>query len=819
MRKISDLNEMLMAIIGEGERHGLLHTVLDDVPIDGRLVQIDGRKLTNFASCSYMGLELDPRLKAGAIEATNRFGTQLSASRLFMSAAPYRELEAMLGELGGSPALVTPTTSLGHLSALPVLMGEEDVAIYDQRLHHSVQIVTRLLPGQGVRVEMLRHNRMDILEERIRELRQRSRQIWYLADGIYSIYGNRAPLEELSDLLDRYEQFHVYFDDAHGTSWLGKHGRGHVLSHFAGHPRVVTALSLNKAFAAAGGCLFFPTEAMREKIRTCGGAMNFSGPIQPPMLGAALASARLHLSDELPGMQDELAALMQHADARLKKSFLPYVSPGDSPILYIGMGLPRAAHLMGERLLEEGFFVTAATFPGVPVTRSGMRVTLTRHLKKSDIDDLVSAMEHHVFEVLDEVGGSLDAVYRAFDLAPSAEAARQHSGTLEVRVPAAISPLRLEHRRSVRELDAEEWDRLHGAHGSFSVAGLAFIEELFNAQQPPENDWKFHYFIVRDQVGAPVLATFFSEALWKDDMLSRKEVSTEIEALRQRDPYYLTSRTLAMGSLLTEGAHLWLDRDGPWREALAMVLKAVGAERERSGAATLVLRDFPEDSELEAFFLERGFFKFQMPESCVIAGVGQDDERHLASLTLRARRLYRKQVLCWDDAYEVEVIAPGGRPLAPAEQVHLYQLYENVKLRNVGLNTFALPRELFGAMAGRAPWELLLLKLKPEVGGPSDGRPVAVSGNFAGRGCYVPLVLGLDYNYVHSHALYRIMLWNAIRRARSHEASTVLFGFGATLEKNRVGARSIPQFAYIQTSNHDNLDQLMQHMENTHARV
>ena len=84
----------------------------EDDRLDGRSVRVDGRSLLNFCSCSYLGLELDPRLIEGAVDATRRFGTQFSMSRAFVSAPGYAELEGLLSDCFGGPTLVLPSVSL-----------------------------------------------------------------------------------------------------------------------------------------------------------------------------------------------------------------------------------------------------------------------------------------------------------------------------------------------------------------------------------------------------------------------------------------------------------------------------------------------------------------------------------------------------------------------------------------------------------------------------------------------------------------------------------------------------------------------------------
>ena len=112
------------------------------------------------------------------------------------------------------------------------------------------------------------------------------------------MFGDAAPISALHDLLDHYPRFHFYCDDAHGMSWAGPHGRGYALAARPLRDRMIIATSLVKAFSAGGGALIFPDAESCRKVRTCGGPMIFSGPVQPPMLGAAIASARIHLSPE-----------------------------------------------------------------------------------------------------------------------------------------------------------------------------------------------------------------------------------------------------------------------------------------------------------------------------------------------------------------------------------------------------------------------------------------------------------------------------------------------------------------------------------------
>ncbi|MDD1627238.1 MAG: 8-amino-7-oxononanoate synthase, partial [Methylococcaceae bacterium] len=157
-------------IVSEGVSHGLAQLTTEDEFYNGRTICVNGKHLLNFALCSYLGLELDARLKQGTIDAVTRYGTQFAISRSYLSATPYMELEAMLEELFEGYVLATPTTTLGHIAALPVLIQEGDVIVLDQMVHNSVQTAAKLVQAQGIPVETIRHSNLEMLEERINAL-------------------------------------------------------------------------------------------------------------------------------------------------------------------------------------------------------------------------------------------------------------------------------------------------------------------------------------------------------------------------------------------------------------------------------------------------------------------------------------------------------------------------------------------------------------------------------------------------------------------------------------------------------------------------
>jgi len=169
-----------------------------------------------------------------------------------------------------------------------------------------------------------------------------------------------------------------------------------------------------KGFAAGGGVLVFPDAESLRRVRSCGGPMIFSGPVQPPMLGAAIASARIHLSEEITWMQPELLERIRLCHDLLQKKALPLVSPTMPPIRFVATGWTPVAHNLMHRLMGDGFFPNIVGFPAVPLKQSGIRITITRHHSEDDIRSLVDALAYHLPLALQEEGSGFSDIAKFF---------------------------------------------------------------------------------------------------------------------------------------------------------------------------------------------------------------------------------------------------------------------------------------------------------------------------------------------------------------------------------------------------------------------
>ena len=410
--RLDTLDNLVTAGVGQG----LLHCAAQDDQLDGRMITVDGRRLVNFGSCSYLGLETHPEIVAAVVDAVTRYGSQFSSSRSYLSAPGYAPAEAALTEMFGRPALISPSTTMGHLATLPVVISSDDIVLLDAQVHFSVQLAARLVQADGIPVELLPHSDLARLERRVAELASTHRRVWYMTDGIYSMYADPAPVAQLSDLAERYPNLWLYIDDAHAISWTGQFGRGYALERLsaAAAERTVVTGSLNKSFAAAGGVLTFPNPEMRRRVFTLGGPLIFSGPVQPPMLGAILTSARLHLTDAVAPHRARLTHVIECFNSLAVAHDLPVVSPSATPIRCVGVGRTPIAYRVAELLQDAGFFVDIAAAPAVPANRSGIRISLTAHHTGQDVTDLVAALVEALPLALAEGGSSMSALRRAF---------------------------------------------------------------------------------------------------------------------------------------------------------------------------------------------------------------------------------------------------------------------------------------------------------------------------------------------------------------------------------------------------------------------
>jgi 7-keto-8-aminopelargonate synthetase-like enzyme len=383
----------------ESAAAGILAQPVDEVYADGT-IELAGRRLVNFGSCSYLGLCRHPSLEHAALEAIRRYGVSFSSSRVYARLSLYDDLEQRLGRIVGGAVVAAGSTTLAHLSALPALVSGRDAVVVDRQAHTSLHLATQVLAARGIPVIAGPHVDMTALDVHVADLAQRHPRVWYLADSVYSMYGDVAPMDDIVASLERHPSMMAYIDDAHGFGWAGAHGRGIAIEHGPIHPRMLVSFSLSKSFGAGGGAVAAADAETAQLLLMSGGPLWFGGPIQTAELGAGVAAADLLLSDWHQSMQTELYRRIDFVACRAAELEIPLVSTARTPIWFLKVGSLDQTREVIARVMDDGFWVNLSGFPAVPPGMAGIRFTNTLMQSIDQIDGLLTSIARHMAEVV-----------------------------------------------------------------------------------------------------------------------------------------------------------------------------------------------------------------------------------------------------------------------------------------------------------------------------------------------------------------------------------------------------------------------------------
>jgi predicted N-acyltransferase len=262
---------------------------------------------------------------------------------------------------------------------------------------------------------------------------------------------------------------------------------------------------------------------------------------------------------------------------------------------------------------------------------------------------------------------------------------------------------------------------------------------------------------------------------------------------------------LSLGSLITEGQHIYLDRENPkWSQAMVLLLNKLTEIKEEFQASMTVLRDFEEsDLELKSLFLSEGYFKVAMPESCQIDSLDfNNEEDFLANLSFNSRKHVKREVLRYQDELKVEF----KDVLDKEEQKAFYRMYREVVNHNFDLNTFYYPERLIKDLQGDSNWKFIVIKGKMDD---LNDVPMAISANYLNsHNLLTGVFLGMDYQFLETHKIYKQVLYQTIMLGKALHCPKVYLGFSAAIDKRKFGANLYPKCAFLQTNDNYKLELL-----------
>jgi 8-amino-7-oxononanoate synthase len=362
--------------------------------IDGRRIRIGDQWLVDFASCNYLGFDLDREVIDAVPAYLDRWGTHPSWSRLLGSPVLYNEIEERLTELlGCADTLVLPTITLIHLSVIPVLAGGGTVFV-DRRAHKTIYEGCQFASVRGARMERFQHDDPEDLERLLRKDRSATRLI--CMDGVNSMTGNAPDLPVFADIARRYDAI-LYVDDAHGFGVIGERtssetspygARGNSIVRYFGetYDNIVFVAGLSKAYSSLAAFISCPTE-IKQLLKTAAPPYLYSGPSPVASLATTLAGL------EVNGARGDVlrAGIWQKTDRVLKHlEQLGVHTPNTSGLPIIEVPLARHEEIgdVGCFLFESGIYATLAAYPLVPRNEVGFRVQVTAANTDDEIDQL-----------------------------------------------------------------------------------------------------------------------------------------------------------------------------------------------------------------------------------------------------------------------------------------------------------------------------------------------------------------------------------------------------------------------------------------------
>ena len=329
------------------------------------------RPVINLCANNYLGLSSHPEVVQAAHEGLDDRGYGLSSVRFICGTQDiHRTLEERLTAfLGTEDTLLFPSCMDANGGVFEAVLGEQDVMIADRLVHASIVDGMRLCKAQQ---DTFKHSDMGHLEEKLQE-HQDKRVRLIITDGVFSMDGDLAPLDEIVALAEKYDAM-VFVDDSHASGFMGKTGRG-VHEHFGVVGRIdVITTTLGKALGgASGGCV----SGRREIVELCRQRARpylFSNAVAPPIAYGALKV--LEILSESTERRDTL-----EANTTFWRQALPaagfIIKEGDSPIVPVMLFNAKLSQDIARDLYDEGIYVIGFFFPVVPAGQARIRTQMS----------------------------------------------------------------------------------------------------------------------------------------------------------------------------------------------------------------------------------------------------------------------------------------------------------------------------------------------------------------------------------------------------------------------------------------------------------
>ncbi|MBN2656588.1 MAG: glycine C-acetyltransferase [Spirochaetales bacterium] len=354
-------------------------------PQGGEITVSSGAKVLNFCSNNYLGLSGNREVVKAAQDVMEDRGYGLSSVRFICGTQDiHKNLEKKVSEfLGTEDTILYCAAFDANGGVFEPLLSEEDAIISDELNHASIIDGVRLCKAQRFRYK---HSNMEDLEKALKEASGARYRI-IVTDGVFSMDGDIARLDEICDLADKYDSL-VMVDDSHATGYIGENGRG-TAEHCGVTGRVdIITTTFGKAMGGGnGGCTSGRKEII-EMLRQKSRPYLFSNTLAPAIVGAT--SKVIDILSE----SNELSRKTRSNAAYFKKKMTDAgfdIVPGDTAIIPVMLYDEPLALNMADKLLEEGIYVIGFAFPVVPRGKARIRTQISAAHSLADLDKAVEA--------------------------------------------------------------------------------------------------------------------------------------------------------------------------------------------------------------------------------------------------------------------------------------------------------------------------------------------------------------------------------------------------------------------------------------------
>ena len=352
--------------------------------VDGRRIRVGGGHwLTDFASCNYLGLDLDPEVQDALPGYLARWGTHPSWARMIASPALYQQVETDVRDLlGVEDVLAFPSLTHTHFGVLPALAGDGTLLV-DLRAHRTMHDAAALARAGGAKVRRFRHNDLEHAARLLREATRSPRII--CIDGINSMTGNPPDLPAFAELAREHDAL-LYVDDAHGfgvvgersgydSSPLGRRGNAVVRYFGESYDSILLTAGFSKAYSSMLAFVACPSP-LKRYLKVVVPSYSYSGPVPVASLAAALLGLQVNerRGDELRAqLYQKAKVLLDHVD----KLGVACDNVSGFPLVELALADPADLDAVGQHLYERGIFVTLTPHPIVPRDEVGFRIQVT----------------------------------------------------------------------------------------------------------------------------------------------------------------------------------------------------------------------------------------------------------------------------------------------------------------------------------------------------------------------------------------------------------------------------------------------------------